>query len=100
MHFINLVSNYNATRSVIEAPIAWNETGTNFYTTGHVLNLPAIAITIIITLILISGIHSSAIINLILVVFKIIVLLIFILVCARYVKNENYDPFIPENEGW
>ena len=99
VHFIDVVSSYNATRSVIEAPIAWNETGTNFYITGQVLNLPAIAITIAITLLLISGIRSTGIVNLVLVVFKIIVLLIFIFACAKYVKRENYNPFFPQNEG-
>ena len=99
VHFIDVVSSYNATRSVIEAPIAWNETGTNFYITGQVLNLPAIAISVAITALLIASIRWTTIFNLILVVFKILVLLIFLFACAKYVKTENFSPFFPWNEG-
>ena len=99
VHLVVLISGKNTTALIVEAPVAWNESGMNFYATGQVLNLPAIAITIAITLLLISGVRSSAIVNLILIVFKIIVLLIFILSCATYVKNQNYTPFIPQNEG-
>lgn len=99
LHLNQLISDDNTTTSIIEAPIGWNETTMHFYTTGQVMNLPAIAITIAITILLISGIRPTAIITLILVVFKIIVLLIFIFTCSRYTKSRNYQPFFPPNEG-
>ena len=99
MHLIELISGYHVTSMVVLPPVAWNETGMNFYATGQVINLPAIAITIAITVLLVSGIRPTAIVNLVLVVFKIIILLIFIFACAKYVKKENYQPFFPRNEG-
>lgn len=99
LHLSQLISDDNITRSIVDAPIGWNETGTNFYTTGHVINLPAVAIAIAITILLISGIRPTGIVILILVLFKIIVLLIFIFTCSRYTKTKNYQPFFPPNEG-
>jgi APA family basic amino acid/polyamine antiporter len=99
VHFINLFSNYNVTSSVVGAPIAWDETALSFYITGQAINLPAIAITIAMTLLLISGIRPTAIVNLVLVVIKIIILLIFIFACCKYVDLNNYKPFFPKNEG-
>lgn len=99
LHLVTLISNNNASNTLVESPIAWNETGTNFYVTGEALNLPAIAITVAITVLLLSGIRATAIVDLVLVIFKIIVLLIFIFTCSIYVKNKNYEPFFPPNQG-
>ena len=99
LHLMSLISDNNVTNSLVQAPIAWNETGTKFYITGEALNLPAIAITIGITVLLLSGIRATAIVDLALVIFKIIVLLIFIFTCSIYVKNKNYQPFFPPNQG-
>ncbi len=99
MHFIDLISNHNSTSRLVEAPIAWSEDSVTFYVTGQVINLPSIAITIAITIVLIIGIRETAIVNLILVVIKIIILLIFIFACCIYVNRKNYDPFFPPNEG-
>ena len=99
VHLVGLIANYTSISTVVEAPVAWNETGLNFYATGQVINLPAIAITIAITMLLVSGIRSTAIVNLVLVAFKIIILLIFIFACAKYVNRENYKSFFPENQG-
>ena len=99
VHLTDLISYHQVTRSVVEAPVAWNETGTNFYTTGQAINLPAIAITVAITVLLVSGIRPTAIVNLVLNIFKIIILFVFIFVCAKYVNNANYKPFFPENQG-
>jgi APA family basic amino acid/polyamine antiporter len=99
VHFINLFSNYNVTKSIVQAHWAWNETALSFYSTGQVINLPAIAITIAITLLLIWGIRPTAMVNLVLVIIKIIILLIFIFACCKYVDLNNYKPFFPKNEG-
>lgn len=99
VHLIELISGYKVVSMVVQPPVAWNETGLNFYATGQVINLPAVAITIAITILLVSGIRPTAIVNLILVVFKIIILLIFIFACAKHVNTDNYRPFFPRNEG-
>ena len=99
VHLIILICNYEPIKAIVEAPVAWNETGLHFYTTGHVVNLPAIVLTIALTALLLSGIRATAIANLILVICKIIIILIFIFVCAKYVNRDNYAPFLPPNEG-
>jgi len=99
VHLTDLVSDYNATRSIVQAPVAWNETLGIFEVTGQVINLPSIAITIAITILLIIGIRETAIVNLILVVIKITILLIFIFSCCIYVDRNNYSPFFPSNLG-
>lgn len=99
VQFIDLISDYNASRLIVQAPVAWSEKTETFFITGQVINIPAIAITLVITFVLIMGIRETASINLGLVIFKIIVLLIFIFAGCVYVKPENYSPFFPSNEG-
>jgi APA family basic amino acid/polyamine antiporter len=99
VHFINLISDYNITTSLVQAPVAWSEESNTFYSTGQVINLPSIVITIAITIILIIGIRETVIINLIFVVIKVIILLIFIFTCCAHVDRKNYDPFFPPNAG-
>jgi amino acid transporter len=99
VHLIQLISNYNIINWIVQAPVTWDEESVRFYATGQAINIPAIAITIAITVVLITGIRKTAIVNLILVIFKIIVLLIFIFACCIYVKRNNYDPFFPSNLG-
>ncbi len=100
VYFINLISDSNTTTSsILQAPVAWSEDSATFYATGQVINLPSIAITIAITIVLIIGIRETAIINLIFVVIKVIILLTFIFACCGYVDRKNYDPFFPSNEG-
>ncbi|CAF4521807.1 unnamed protein product [Rotaria sp. Silwood1] len=97
--FIDIVSDYNVTSMIAQAPVAWNEDAERFFVTGQAINLPAIAITIAITILLIIGIRPTAIVNLVLVVIKIIIILIFIFACCNYVNRRNYNPFFPPNIG-
>lgn len=99
VQFIDLISDYNASKLIVQSPVAWSDKTESFYVTGQVINLPAIALTLVITFVLIIGIRETANINLGLVVFKVIVLLIFIFAGCVYVKTENYRPFFPPNEG-
>ena len=99
VQFISLVSDLNITSKLIEAPIGWNETGANFFISGKAIDLPAIAITISIVIVLLIGIRETSIVNIILVVIKVIILLIFIFACCKYVHRENFMPFIPKNKG-
>ncbi|CAF3890575.1 unnamed protein product, partial [Rotaria sp. Silwood1] len=97
--FIDIVSDYNVTSMIVQAPVAWDEDAEHLFVTGQVINIPAIAIIIAITILLIIGIPATTIVNLVLVVFKIIILLIFIFACCNYVNVNNYNPFFPPNEG-
>lgn len=63
------------------------------------LNIPAMLIIIVISLLLMIGIKESAMVNSTIVVIKLIVVLTFVAVGSHYIKPSNYVPFIPENTG-
>jgi len=67
---------------------------------GHVLalNLPAAGITALLTMLLVLGIRESARVNSLLVLFKLALLVVFIVVGARYVEPAHWRPFAPN--GW
>ncbi len=67
--------------------------------TGAVLNVPAMFIVGIITILLIVGISESATFNNIVVVIKITVVLLFIAFGLGYINRENWEPFIPPPQG-
>ncbi|MGN6393883.1 MAG: amino acid permease [Gemmatimonadales bacterium] len=74
------------------AHVGWNPTGSLF-------NLPAMAIVLLASYVLVVGIEESAKVNNLIVILKIAVVLIFIAFGLRYVKPENWHPFIPPNTG-
>jgi APA family basic amino acid/polyamine antiporter len=67
--------------------------------TGAVLNLPAMFIVGVITILLIIGISESATFNNVAVVIKITVVLLFIAFGMAYINRENWEPFIPPQAG-
>ncbi|RYF09978.1 MAG: amino acid permease [Deltaproteobacteria bacterium] len=81
------------------APFTWSETSHTFATTGAICNVPAIAVTLIVSCILVFGIQESARFNSIIVLVKIAVVLLFVAFAAPLVRTENWHPFIPENTG-
>lgn len=64
-----------------------------------IINLPAIFIVIIMSLVLIKGTSESAWVNGAIVVLKVAIVIIFIVVGFKYIKAENLTPLIPENTG-
>jgi APA family basic amino acid/polyamine antiporter len=64
-----------------------------------VFNLPAAAIVLLVTALLVIGIRQSANTNTALVVLKTAVLIVFVALGAAYVRRENLVPFIPPNTG-
>ncbi len=67
--------------------------------TQGILNLPAVFIVVLMSLVLIKGTSESALVNTIIVVLKVSIVLVFIFVGLKYVRPENLQPLIPENEG-
>ena len=63
------------------------------------INLPALLIVVLMSLLLIVGLDKSAKVNAVLVVIKVVVVLLFIVVGFGYTQESNYAPFIPENTG-
>ena len=68
------------------------------YSTG-LINLPAVFIVFVLSLILIRGTKGSSSINNVLVLLKVLVVLVFILLGWSHIDPANYDPYIPENTG-
>jgi APA family basic amino acid/polyamine antiporter len=64
-----------------------------------IVNLPAVFIIIITSLLLIKGTSESAVFNAVIVVLKVSIVLIFIFVGIKYVRPENHIPFVPQNTG-
>jgi len=64
-----------------------------------IINLPAVFIVVLMSLLLIKGTEESAKVNAVIVGLKVIVVLIFIFVGWQYIHKENYTPYIPPNNG-
>jgi basic amino acid/polyamine antiporter, APA family len=67
--------------------------------TGAVLNVPAMVIVGIITVLLVLGIKESANFNNIIVGIKLAVILAFIAIGVAYVNSANWQPFVPPSLG-
>jgi len=63
------------------------------------INAPAVAIVVIVAALLIIGVKQSADTNTLLVAIKSLVLVVFVVAGASYVKRANLTPFIPPNTG-
>ncbi len=66
---------------------------------GGIINLPAVFIIVLMSLLLIKGTKESAFVNGIIVAIKIAVVLTFIILGWQYINNDNYNPYIPDNTG-
>lgn len=66
---------------------------------GGIINLPAVFIIVLMSLLLIKGTRESAFVNGIIVALKIAVVLIFIFLGWKFINNSNYNPYIPDNTG-
>lgn len=99
---------------LVEIPnVGWNlltpqltkslaDTGVSVASLPHqaaILNLPAMFIVALITLLLLVGIRESAKFNNVMVVIKVFVILLFVGIGFFFVNKTNWIPFIPENTG-
>lgn len=72
---------------------------------GGIVNLPALVILVILTLILIKGTRESANLNAVIVFVKVSIVLIFIVIGWGFINEANYTPFVipessPDHEDW
>jgi basic amino acid/polyamine antiporter, APA family len=81
------------------APFEYDEALRQFHATGAVLNVPAMLVTAVVTVVLVVGIKESARLNAVIVTVKLAVVLMFIAFCARFVNTANWHPFIPPEQG-
>jgi APA family basic amino acid/polyamine antiporter len=70
-----------------------------WHSTGAVLNVPAMVIVAIITILLVVGIRESAGFNNLIVAIKLCVILLFIAVGACYIHSQFWHPFVPPSAG-
>jgi len=73
--------------------------GQGWVTTGSIINMPAIAIVVFVSALLVIGIKESVSFNNVIVVLKLIVILLFIGFGIAYINVDNWKPFIPHNTG-
>jgi len=66
---------------------------------GGIINIPAVFIVVLMSLLLLRGTSGSAKVNAFIVALKVSVVLIFIILGWNYINNSNYDPYIPDNTG-
>ncbi len=64
-----------------------------------IINLPAMLIIAVITVLLVVGIKESARFNNLMVITKVGVIILFVVIGFFFVKEANWTPFIPENTG-
>jgi APA family basic amino acid/polyamine antiporter len=60
-----------------------------------IINLPALFIVAVISLLLIKGIHESAVINAVIVVVKVLIVILIIVVGWHFINPANHTPYIP-----
>jgi basic amino acid/polyamine antiporter, APA family len=63
------------------------------------INLPAVFIVVMVSMLLIRGTQESSVVNGIIVLLKVSVVITFILLGWHYINEANYQPYIPENTG-
>ncbi len=68
-------------------------------TATAIVNLPAVLIVLVLTGLLMLGTRESALVNNVMVAFKLFVVGVVIVVGAFYVNPTHWSPFIPENTG-
>lgn len=79
------------------APLAF--TDGHLVTTGALFNLPAVAIVLALTWLCYIGIRESSGLNALMVLLKVGLIVVIIVVGARYVDPSNWHPFIPAPQG-
>jgi APA family basic amino acid/polyamine antiporter len=64
-----------------------------------VFNLPAVIITVLVTILIVIGIRESANVNSAIVIVKLAVVIIVILGGVAFINTANWHPFVPPNTG-
>lgn len=81
--------------ALASAPSRYDPKAEAWVSTGGVVNLPAMLIIALLTLLNYLGIHESARATRIFVVTKVVVLIVFVIAGFTYIKPSNWSPFVP-----
>ena len=86
------------------SPLSYDAAAHTWHTTGALLNVPAMAVVALLTMLLIFGIHESARVNNVIVLIKLAIVVVFIVVAAPFVSTVNWvtasnplGAFVPPN---
>lgn len=94
-------------QAIAKAPFAFDPHSHAWTTTGAILNVPAMAIVVAVSALLVVGVKESARVNNAIVAMKIAIVLLFVFAGIWYVKQSNWvvpgknpaGSFIPPNDG-
>ncbi|HOI45403.1 MAG TPA: amino acid permease, partial [Candidatus Aminicenantes bacterium] len=104
-YFVNLVNNMlqplgtALPASVTNSPLDWSDQLHRFVATGAVINVPAVFIVGLLTILLVRGIKESSRVNIIIVIIKISVIIFFIVLAAWHINPSNWTPLMPFGFG-
>jgi basic amino acid/polyamine antiporter, APA family len=101
---INIPAQYTSAPYTHTAPPGagfnvWRLFTEGWSSTGAVLNVPAMIIVALVTILLIIGISESASFNNVIVIIKLTVVFLFIGFGLAYINRENWEPFVPPAAG-
>ncbi len=88
-----------APASLSSPPVNYDVELHRWTSTGAYFNLPAAAVVVMITAILLLGIKESAALNAAIVFVKVAIILVFIFAGLFFIRPELWHPFIPPNKG-
>ena len=81
------------------APFDYNTVTGDFFSTHAIVDLPAIIIALVMTILLVKGIKESASFNAVMVAIKVAIVLLVLAVGMFYVNPDNWHPFAPNGLG-
>jgi APA family basic amino acid/polyamine antiporter len=84
--------------TLTRSPFGMNDSG-HVIATGALVDLPAVLVVIACTALMLAGTRTSAVVNTVIVLAKIVALAILIVVGAHYIDPGHWHPFIPANTG-
>ncbi len=85
--------------AIRQAPIVYDSSIGEFVSTTGIINLPAVIIVAIVTMVLVKGIQESASFNATMVAIKVAAVLFVIMVGAFFINPDNWTPFAPFGLG-
>ncbi|MBI3651416.1 MAG: amino acid permease [Acidobacteria bacterium] len=96
-YFQDLISIFNVHLPAVltDAPFDYDPALGKLVATGKLLDLPAMVIVAMVTVILVIGIKESARFNTAMVILKVLIVLFVIVVGAFYINPANWKPFAP-----
>src|SRR5580765_2621062 len=99
-YFISLLNNFGIAfpAAFANAPIAATSIS-DMHFTGAIVNLPAVALIVALTIVLVVGVRQSATVNAVMVYIKTGIVTLVILFGLPYVTQSNLTPFMPANTG-